>query len=125
MGIIFQVLAGLCAGVISGMGFGGGMVLIPILTLVLGFDQKAAQGMNLLYFIPTGAAALWVHFKNKNINIKIAWIIAAYGVAGAIGGAMLAYKVSADLLQKMFAILIILVGANEFYRAYTNSKLNP
>ncbi|MDD3765678.1 MAG: sulfite exporter TauE/SafE family protein [Eubacteriales bacterium] len=118
MDIILQIFAGLCSGVISGMGFGGGMVLIPILTLVLGFDQKAAQGMNLLYFIPTALAALWVHFKNKNIDIKLACAIAAYGVAGASAGAMLAYKISAPLLRRMFAILIIIMGANELYRIY-------
>lgn len=118
MDMIVQFLAGLCSGIISGMGFGGGVVLIPVLTLILGFDQKAAQGMNLLYFIPTSISALWIHFKNKSIDLKIACAVAAYGVAGASAGAMLAYKIPSHLLRRMFAILIILMGANELYRIY-------
>jgi uncharacterized membrane protein YfcA len=63
MEIILYLITGFVAGIISGMGIGGGVVLIPVLTLFLGFEQKIAQGVNLMYFIPTGAAALWVHYK--------------------------------------------------------------
>ena len=117
MDIVYQVTAGILSGIMSGMGFGGGVILIPVLTLLLGFGQKSAQGMNLLYFIPTGAAALWVHIKNKNIEVGLAWAIAAYGVIGAFCGASLAYIIPADILRRVFGALTVLVGANEFYRA--------
>jgi len=117
MGIILESLAGFFSGIIGGMGFGGGMILIPVLTLLLGFEQKVAQGINLLYFIPTGAIALWVHIKNKSIDFKAAWIIAALGIIGSIGGALLAGVIPSALLRRFFAVLIIVVGMYEFYIA--------
>ncbi|MDR0405393.1 MAG: sulfite exporter TauE/SafE family protein [Clostridiales bacterium] len=122
MDVIWKIAAGLFAGVVSGMGIGGGAVLIPVLTLLLGFEQKAAQGVNLLYFIPTGAAALWVHFKNKSIDVKSAWILASFGVAGAVAGAFSARAVPADLLRRLFAVLMIGVGVNEFLLAVKRNK---
>ncbi|OQB12395.1 MAG: hypothetical protein BWY15_02223 [Firmicutes bacterium ADurb.Bin193] len=122
MGIILRAFAGFLSGIVSGMGIGGGVVLIPFLTLLLGFEQKTAQGINLLYFIPTGFAALWIHIKNKSVDVRLAWILAAYGVAGSIGGALLAGIISSQVLRKMFAVLIIVIGCNEFFLALKKVK---
>ena len=110
--------AGFFSGIVSGMGIGGGVILIPVLTLLLGVEQKIAQGINLLYFIPTGAVALWVHLKNKDVELKTAWIIAAFGIAGAVTGAMLAGNISPNVLRRIFAILTIGIGAHEIYAAF-------
>ena len=59
--MIYLILAGLVSGIISGMGIGGGIILIPILTIFLGFDQKVAQGITLLYFIPTAIFSLIIN----------------------------------------------------------------
>ena len=53
--------AGICGGVLAGMGMGGGTLTIPILVLLLSVDQLTAQFANLIAFLPTGAAALGVH----------------------------------------------------------------
>ena len=104
------------------MGFCGGMILIPVLTLLLGFEQKIAQGINLLYFIPTGAVALWVHSKNKSIEFKAALIMATLGVIGSVGGSLLAGVLPSHTLRRFFATLIIVVGFNEFYVAAKEKK---
>lgn len=122
MGLILQVTAGFLAGIVSGMGLGGGVVLIPVLTLLLGFEQKMAQGINLLYFIPTGAVALYVHYKNKSIDVKLAWILASYGVIGSIAGALLAWVIPSDILRRMFSIFVIAMGFNELYLATKHIK---
>lgn len=122
MGIMLQMIAGFFSGIITGMGIGGGMILIPVLTLLLGFEQKIAQGINLLYFIPTGAVALWVHYKSKSIDIKLAWIIAAFGVAGSVGGALLAGVIPSHILRRIFAVLVIGMGCNEFFLATKEGK---
>lgn len=122
MGMIWHVAAGFFSGITSGMGVGGGVILIPVLTLILGVEQKIAQGINLLYFIPTGAVALWVHYKNNSIEIKIAWIIAAFGVAGSIAGAYLAGIIPSHILRRIFALLTIFVGMNEIFLAVKGDK---
>ena len=113
-----KIFTGFLSGIVSGMGIGGGVILIPVLTLFLGVEQRTAQGINLLYFIPTGAAALWVHFKNKSVEVKAAPVIAAFGIAGAAAGAALAGYVPPETLRRIFAVLTVGVGVNEIYKLY-------
>lgn len=118
--MLYLILAGLTAGIISGMGIGGGLLLIPVLTLVLGYGQKMAQGINLLYFIPTGIVALWVHYKNKAIDVRLAIKLALYGIIGATVGSILVGVLPAEILRRLFAIFIMIMGLFEFYLGYNN-----
>ncbi len=120
--MIPAVLAGLLSGVISGMGIGGGTILIPALTIFLHIGQHQAQGVNLLYFIPTAAISLWVHIKNKHVNIKLAWQIALYGVLGAVGGAFLAGVLKAELLRRFFGFFLLAMGLYEFFKKDKKNK---
>lgn len=113
MNIFLSILSGLAAGVISGMGIGGGTILIPALSIFLSIDQHVAQGVNLLYFIPTAAVALCVHIKNKAINYKIALPIVLLGIAGAVGGSALALVIHSALLKKLFGGFLFLMGIYE------------
>ena len=117
MGILYLTIAGFAAGIISGLGLGGGIILIPVLTLLLGYEQKAAQGMTLFFFIPTALFALTVHFKNKMIKHKTAAKISAGGIIGAVLGAYLAMKFSPDLLRRIFAAFLLLIGFYQLNRA--------
>lgn len=63
---------GAAAGVISGMGMGGGTLLIPVLTLLMGIPQRQAQGVNMLSFLPAAAAALYIHKKREGWSLKAA-----------------------------------------------------
>ena len=58
---------GVLCGIISGFGIGGGSVLMVWMTAVLAMEQRTAQGINLLYFLPTAAAALIIHIREKRI----------------------------------------------------------
>ena len=69
--MLLTVLAGFFSGIIGGMGIGGGAILIPVLTVLLGIGQKQAQCANLIYFIPTAIAALSVHIKKKSVDFKV------------------------------------------------------
>lgn len=116
------MLAGLCAGVVSGMGIGGGTILIPALAIFLQVAQHRAQGVNLLYFIPTAVVSLWVHIKNKNVNFKIAWPIVLWGLAGAIGGALLAGVTEAKLLRRLFGLFLMAMGLFEICKKDKKTK---
>lgn len=58
------LLAGVGCGVLSAWGIGGGTLLLLVMTLAFGVDQAAAQGINLLYFLPTAAMGLIWHRQN-------------------------------------------------------------
>ena len=64
MSFIVFLACGFAGGLLGGMGMGGGTALIPLLTLFCGVEQAAAQGVNLLSFLPMSAAALFVHKKS-------------------------------------------------------------
>ncbi len=110
---VIIAVVGFAAGILSGMGVGGGMILIPALTLLEGVEQHTAQSVNLFYFIPTAVAALIVHIKNKNVEIKPAWKMAVSGFAFAILGSYFAAQLSSEILQKAFAVFIIISGIRE------------
>ena len=105
--------AGLVCGVLSGFGIGGGSLLMVWMTAVLSMEQKAAQGVNLLYFLPCAACALIFHIKNRQIVWRAVWPAALAGSVCAVGGAMLAQNVDAELLRKLFGGFLVLVGLSE------------
>ena len=57
-------MTGIAAGVLGGMGMGGGTLLIPALTTIFGVDQKLSQAINLTAFVPMAAVALFIHAKS-------------------------------------------------------------
>ena len=65
---ILPFFCGLGASVISAWGVGGGTLLLLVMTLFLGVDQRTAQGINLLFFLPTAVSALVCHWKNGYLD---------------------------------------------------------
>lgn len=113
---ILSVLAGLVCGVLSGFGIGGGSLLMVWMTAVMSMEQPSAQTINLLYFLPTAAAALIFHFKNKQICKKAILPAVLCGCAAAAGGAFLAMAIDPGLLRKLFGGFLLLVGLSEILK---------
>lgn len=113
--MLITILAGFFSGIISGMGIGGGAILIPILTMLLNIEQQRAQCTNLVYFIPTAITALIIHIKNKSVDFKAAIPIIIFGLAGAAVGAWIAVYMSADILRRIFGGFLFVVGINQFF----------
>ena len=109
------VAAGIVCGVLSGFGIGGGSLLMVWMTAVLSMEQRAAQGINLLYFLPTAVCALIFHTKNKVICWRAVLPAALAGCATAALGSVLANQVETELLRKLFGGFLILVGLEEVF----------
>ena len=117
-----SLLIGLICGIISGFGIGGGSILMVWMTAVLMMDQKVAQGINLLYFIPTSAAALYTHIKSKMIEWRVVLPAAGFGCLTAILGSLCANYLQVEILNKMFGGYLCIVGAKElFYKTKRTS----
>ncbi len=112
---VINIFAGFFSGVISGMGIGGGAILIPVLIMTSDINQQAAQCINLVYFIPTAIAALVVHIKNKSVDFKAAWPIIVFGIIGALGGAWTAVFMPPGILRKIFGGFLFVIGINQFF----------
>lgn len=110
------VITGLLAGTISGMGIGGGALLIPVLGIFYGMGQKSAQSINLLYFIPTAAIAVVTHRKKGNIEPGVLLKLVFYGLLGAAIGASLAMWINADMLRMVFGYFLLVMGTIEIFK---------
>jgi uncharacterized membrane protein YfcA len=122
MSVIILILIGIAAGIISGMGIGGGAILIPALVIVLNPEQHTAQGVNLLFFIPTAVVALFIHIKNKRIDFKMAVPIIIFGLCGAFLGSWLAARISGSDLKRLFGVFLLAMSLYEMFRKGKNPE---
>lgn len=113
---IGYIITGFLAGTISGMGIGGGALLIPALGIFYGMDQQAAQSINLLYFIPTALVAVFIHRKKGNIQKGGLTKLVLFGLIGAGAGAALALWIDPGLLRKIFGFFLLIMGAIEIFK---------
>ena len=114
--MILAVVLGIACGILSGFGIGGGSLLMVWMTAVAALDQKVAQGINLLYFIPTSIAALIFHIKNKMVCWKAVIPAAICGCVTAGLSAWLAASLDVGLLRKLFGGFLLIVGITEFFK---------
>lgn len=124
---MIEILTGFISGIVSGTGMGGGTILILCLSLFLGIDQKIAQATNLIFFIPTSIAAIYVNIREKKINFKVAKFIIFFGIIGSIIGAIIAQKMDTKILKKSFGIFLAFIAIHEIYvlfKMYKNKKRN-
>lgn len=117
-----EIIFGLIAGMVTGLGMGGGTVLILLLSLFMDLEQHIAQATNLVFFIPTSIAAIFINLKQKNIDLKVAISISIFGIVGAIIGAIISEKISSGNLRKCFAIFIFIIAIHEVYKLYREYK---
>ena len=112
---LLPLAAGAVTGVLSGFGVGGGTLLLVYMTAFAGLDQRLAQGINLLYFLPAGLMALPAHIKNGCIEKKTLVPAIGAGLACAALAAWAATTVEVELLRKCFGGFLVLVGIAELF----------
>ena len=112
------LLVGLVCGVLSGLGIGGGSILMLWLTAVLAFDQRTAQGINLLYFLPTALSSVIIHARRRSVDWQAAVPAAVAGVITACIGAFLAQRIDTGILRKLFCAFLLTAGAAEIYKSF-------
>lgn len=110
--IVSLIIIGLLAGVLSGLvGVGGGIIMVPLLVLLLGFSQHQAQGTSLaVLVIPVTAVAVFNYYKEGYINWKYALVIAVFFVVGSYFGSKLAVDLDQKMLKKIFGIVLLFVA---------------
>lgn len=107
------ILAGTLLGTLSGLGVGGGSLLMLWLTLVLGMPQAEARVINLLFFLPSALVACLFRWKQGQLQLKK--VLPAI-VAGSISAAVFScWSVGWDvaLLRKLFGTLLLITGIRE------------
>ena len=116
------VFVGSLLGFLTGMGVGGGSLLILWLTLVLGFDQAAARGINLLFFLPAACIACLFRFRQGTLHWKRVVPAIAAGCASAAAFSVLSGVLDLSLMKKMLGLLFLGVGIRELFWRESGSK---
>jgi uncharacterized membrane protein YfcA len=86
-------------------GVGGGLLLVPALIYVLGYDQRLAHGTSLAAILPIAFASLMTYIGTDNVD----WAVAGWIAIGAIGGAVIGTKLLKVLPVKVIAIAFIVM----------------
>ena len=113
---LIAALAGAVTGVLSAFGVGGGSLLLIYMTGFAGLAQDLAQGINLVYFLPTAAAALPVHFRNGCIEKRALMPAVCAGLVCSALAAWAATALDVELLRKCFGGFLIVIGLRELLR---------
>ena len=120
---LLPILAGALTGILSGFGIGGGTLRLIYMTSFAGVPQNLAQGVNLLYFLPTAATALPSHVKNGYVDRAAAWPAILAGLLGTALSAWAATGLDVQLLRRCFGVYLLYVGVTELFRK--KNKLSP
>lgn len=112
---VWIILVAVLTGILSGMGAGGGSVLVPALVFLFGVEQHAAQGATLLAFVPTAAVAAYAHWRNRLIRFDYVGRLAVGSVVGALAGAGLAAVTSTTVLRKVFGAYLAIIAIYAFF----------
>jgi uncharacterized protein len=105
--VAFGVVTGVAAGM---LGVGGGILMVPFLTLVAGMTQHAAEATSLLVVLPTAVVASLVLQRRGIGDLGVALRFGLVGAVGAAGGAVLALALPGRSLRLVFAVFLALVG---------------
>ena len=112
-----MLLTGTVLGFLTGLGIGGGSLLIIWLTMVLGMDSAAARSINLLFFLP--AAIIACIFRARQGSLSIRKVLPAI-IAGCVGAGAFSYFstiLDVEILKKAFGLVLLAAGLRElFYR---------
>lgn len=112
---ILPLIVGAATGILSGFGVGGGTLLLVYMTAFAGVEQRLAQGINLLYFLPAGLMALPAHIKNGYLEKPVLLPAIGTGLACAALAAWAATAMDVALLKKFFGGFLVAVGIWELF----------
>jgi uncharacterized membrane protein YfcA len=115
--LLILALIGLITGGLGGLlGIGGGLILIPSLVYIMGFTQHEAIGTSLAVMLPPiGLFAAYNYYKEGQVNLKFALILAAAFMVGSYFSSKIAVHIPENTVRKIFSIFLILVAIRMFF----------
>jgi uncharacterized membrane protein YfcA len=108
---------GIAAGVLAGMfGIGGGILIVPALILLAKFTPQVATGTSLAIFLfPVGMFGAWSYYKEGNVRVVPAVLMAAGLLLASPVGARIAQQMSPQMLRRSFAVFLVVVAARMWF----------
>jgi uncharacterized protein len=127
MQILIVLALGLVVGVLVGLlGIGGGVVLVPAMVYLLGYDQHLAQGTSLFILLPPiGLGALREYWKNGDVDLKAGILCAIGFLLGGYAGGLIAVPLPSRDLQGIFGFFLVLAAVLLWRKTQSARKKAP
>ncbi len=107
----FLVLAGALTGLCNGLfGGGGGMITVPVLTMLCGYEPKKAHATAIAVILPVSIISAIIYVIKGYFKLKLTIAVGVGVIAGGILGAVLLKKFSNSVITKIFAVLMLVAG---------------
>ncbi len=104
---------GTAAGLLSGLfGIGGGVLIVPLLVLWCGFDERLATGTSLAAIVVIASVATAVHGAYGNVHVQEGVFVGVPAVAGVLIGTGLQQRISTKAISLIFAALLVVAAAD-------------
>lgn len=114
---LLLIAGGAAAGVFGSLlGLGGGILIVPLLTLGFGRDLREAVGVSLVAVIVTSSASASVFLQRHVANLRLGMTLELFTAIGALIGGLLAFLLSERVLAGLFAALLVYVAATMLRR---------
>ena len=107
--LLFLIVAFFLAA-LAGMGVGSAGLFVLYLTLVAGYAQPEAQAINLLFFLLSAGAALFLHVRDRKIPPRLVLFLVACAIPGALCGSALVRILDATLIRKLVGGMLVVSG---------------
>ena len=107
------LIVGAVLGFLTGLGVGGGSLLILWLTLVLEMPQADARGINLRFVLPSAAISCWLRWKQGAVTFRKILPAIFAGCAAAAVFSLISTRMDLELLKKLFGVLLLATGIRE------------
>lgn len=105
------LLVGVGAGILSGLfGVGGGILVVPALTMILRLDQRLASGTSLGAVFPISVASLVTYWSQDNVDWTMALWLSVGAVGGAIYGTKLIHRLPRRAIGYLFTVMLVLTA---------------
>lgn len=109
-------LIGVLGGFLGGLfGVGGGVIFVPLLMILKGFDSHRAIGTSLVIIIFTALSGAFFHHKAGMVDLKTAVVLGLFSILGVWLGTKLSLKLDAVMLQKVFAVFLVAMAIKLFF----------
>jgi hypothetical protein len=123
--ITILVILGIVTGGLSSIvGVGGGIILVPALVYLIGFNQMSAQGTSLaLIMFPVGILGVIQYYKAGYVDFKVVAIIALGFILGSLFGSKVALSIPQETVKKIFAGIMLLMAIKMLF--FDHKKIEP
>jgi uncharacterized membrane protein YfcA len=125
---LLMLVGGVATGVFGSLlGLGGGVLIVPLLTLAFGLDLREAVGVSLVCVIVTSGASASVYLQRNVANLRLGMLLELFTATGAVVGGAVAFLLDERMIAGLFAVLLAYVAVTMLGRARgdTSETLGP